>query len=120
MNKKIQVTFEIEIEKLPWLRDFLLDDPAPKNQPAAKEVTKEATPVKVNTETVKAKEPEQLTLFDEPKKVTQTDIRAVAAKLVKSGKGSALDALFKKFGATKLSDLAEEKYADFLAALEEV
>ena len=105
MHKKIQVTFEIEIEKLPWLRDFLLDDPAPKSQPAAKEA---------------AKEPERLAPFDASKKVTQTDIRAVAAKLVKSGKGSALDALFKKFGATKLSDLAEEKYVDFLAALEEV
>ena len=113
MNKKIQVTFEIEIEKLPRLQEFLLDSPAPKNQPTAKDTIKEAEPAM-------PKEPEQLTLFDEAAKVTQTDIRAVAAKLVKAGRGSELNALFKKFGATKLSDLPEEKYAEFLAALEEV
>ena len=109
MNKKIQVTFEIDVARLPALQAFFSEARAGS-----------ATPTKTKP-TAKKDEPEQLTVFDEPvKKITQTDIRVVAAKLVKSGKGSVLDALFKKFGATKLSDLAEEKYADFLTALEEI
>lgn len=111
MNKKIQVTFEIEIARLPELQAFFS-----KSEPNV------ATPA-----------PERLTFFDNApannqqetptpsvQAVTKTEIRAAAAKLVKTGRAAALDQLFKKYSATKLSDLPEARYAEFLKELEEL
>lgn len=57
---------------------------------------------------------------DEDKAPSLTDVRAVALKLSKAGKQTQLKEIFAKYGAAKLSDIAEEHYADLMADLEAV
>ncbi|MDR1600281.1 MAG: hypothetical protein LBS11_10510 [Oscillospiraceae bacterium] len=52
--------------------------------------------------------------------VTLTDVREAALKLSKSGKQETLKAIFEKYGAKKLSDIAEERFPALLADLESV
>lgn len=109
MNQKIKVSFEIEVENLPKLNSFF-------NEIWSKNPVEKTEP----TELVEKAEPKESVAQNTQSTVSQTDIRTAAAKLVKSNRGKELNALFKTFGATKLSDLPEEKYADFLTALEEL
>lgn len=48
------------------------------------------------------------------KKVSLEDVRAVLAKLSQHGKTAEVKALIVKFGANKLSELDESKYAELL------
>lgn len=83
--------------------------------------------------------PGQLSLFDSPpepsaepkpetavqpeapeeKKITKTDIRAVASKLAKAGKQETLAAIFAKFGCKKLSDF-DSRQEDYPALMREL
>lgn len=74
---------------------------------AAKEAPKE--PAEAETETE-----------NETPAISLTDVRAVALKLSKAGKQTQLKEIFAKYGAAKLSDIAEEHYADLMADLEAV
>lgn len=56
---------------------------------------------------------------DEAPVVSLTDVRAVALKLSKAGKQTTLKKIFAKYGASKLSDISAEHYADLLADLED-
>lgn len=51
--------------------------------------------------------------------VSLTDVRATALKLSKAGKQATLKKIFAKYGASKLSDISVERYADLLADLED-
>lgn len=52
-----------------------------------------------------------------PKKVSKTDVRAVATALSKAGKREALSAIFAEFGGKKLSDIKEEDYPALMERL---
>lgn len=54
---------------------------------------------------------------EEQKALTLTDVRAVALKLSKAGKSDTLKEIFAKFGATKLSEVPEENYAELMEEL---
>lgn len=53
----------------------------------------------------------------EPKKVSKTDVRAVATALSKAGKREELSAIFAEFGGKKLSDIKEEDYPALMERL---
>lgn len=53
----------------------------------------------------------------EPKKVSKTDVRAVATALSKAGKREELSAIFAEFGGKKLSDIKEEDYPTLMERL---
>lgn len=55
---------------------------------------------------------------EQEKKITLTELRAAATKITKEGKRTALPALFKKYGADKLSGVKEEDYAALLEDIE--
>lgn len=55
---------------------------------------------------------------EEKQKITLTDVRAVCLKLSKSGRQAELKEAFSKFGAKKLSDIAEENYAALMVELD--
>ena len=52
-----------------------------------------------------------------PKKVSKTDVRAVATALSKAGKREELSAIFAEFGGKKLSDIKEEDYPALMERL---
>lgn len=52
--------------------------------------------------------------FEPSKKIGLEDVRAVLAKLSQYGKTAEVKDLITKYGGTKLSDVAEEKYEDLL------
>lgn len=54
----------------------------------------------------------------EPRKVSKTDVRAVATALSKAGKRDKLSAIFAEFGGKKLSDIKEEDYPALMEKLE--
>ena len=54
----------------------------------------------------------------EPRKIEMADVRAIALKLSKAKKQAELKKIFAKYGATKLSDITEEKYPELMADLE--
>ena len=56
-------------------------------------------------------------LGPEPKKVSKTDVRAVATALSKAGKREELSAIFAEFGGKKLSDIKEEDYPALMERL---
>lgn len=60
-------------------------------------------------------ESEKTSPSDAPNK---TDVRAVALKLSKAGKQDVLKAIFAKYGADKLSGVAEERYPELMKDLE--
>ena len=51
--------------------------------------------------------------------ITLTDVRSIALKLSKAGKQKLLKEIFAKYGAEKLSEIAEEDYANLKNDLEE-
>lgn len=51
--------------------------------------------------------------------VTLTDVRSIALNLSKAGKQKLLKEIFAKYGAEKLSEIAEEDYANLKNDLEE-
>ena len=53
----------------------------------------------------------------ESKKVSKTDVRAVATALSKAGKREELSAIFAEFGGKKLSDIKEEDYPALMERL---
>lgn len=57
-------------------------------------------------------------LKPDAKKVSKTDVRAVATALSKAGKREALSAIFAEFGGKKLSDIKEEDYPALMEKLE--
>lgn len=56
----------------------------------------------------------------EPEQPKLEDVRKVLAEISRSGKTAEMKALLERFGATKLSDIASEKYSALLAAAEEI
>lgn len=52
-----------------------------------------------------------------PKKVSKTDVRAIATALSKAGKREELAAIFAEFGGKKLSDIKEEDYPALMERL---
>lgn len=52
------------------------------------------------------------------KKVSKTDVRAVATALSKAGKREQLSKIFAEFGGKKLSDIKEEDYPALMEKLE--
>ena len=70
-------------------------------------------------------------LFDSPaespsepqapeKKLTLFDVRSALADLSRQGKTSQVHDLIRDFGATKLSEIPEDRFADLLAAAKEL
>lgn len=78
-------------------------DPKPADKPEA-EASATATTSSKKSETTK--------------KVSKTDVRAVATALSKAGKREALSAIFAEFGGKKLSDIKEEDYPTLMEKLE--
>ena len=76
--------------------------PAPKAAPPAKPAPKAAPPAKA-----------------ESGAPTLSNAVATATKLVSSGKTSVVKAALETVGAARVSELSEDKIADFLSALEE-
>lgn len=56
---------------------------------------------------------------DTPAAPSKTDVRAVALKLSKAGQQDKLKEIFSKYGADKLSDIAESDYPTLMKDLEE-
>lgn len=114
----MQLTLNIDMtpENLEKLKVFCEDTKAaPDKKPAAKTTTSKATKTKAE-----AKEQESTTeepKTSETKNITLTDVRAVALKLSKAGRSDLLKEIFAKFGATKLSEVPEDKYADLMEEL---
>jgi hypothetical protein len=80
---------------------------------APKKIIKKATePIE---ETPEESITEQLTI----PAVSKQDVRALALKLSKAKKQDTLKEIFSKYGATKLSEIAEEDYASLLEDLQE-
>lgn len=52
------------------------------------------------------------------RKVSKTDVRAIATALSKAGKREQLSAIFAEFGGKKLSDIKEEDYPALMEKLE--
>ena len=78
--------------------------PAPKAAPPAKPAPKAAPPAKAEAESGSP---------------TLSDAVAAATKLVSSGKTSVVKSALETVGAARVSELSEDKIADFLSALEE-
>ena len=78
--------------------------PAPKAAPPAKPAPKAAPPAQAEA------------LAGSP---TLSDAVAAATKLVSSGKTSVVKSALETVGAARVSELSEDKIADFLSALEE-
>jgi hypothetical protein len=55
-----------------------------------------------------------------PVAVTLEDVRGVLAKLSQGGKAAEVKGLISKFGAAKLTEIPADKYADVLAAAQEL
>lgn len=90
--------------------------------PAKKSTRKDKTAAAPKETPVEPTEPEEIPeaeTEDEAPAVSLTDVRAVALKLSKAGKQTTLKKIFAKYGASKLSDISAEHYADLLADLED-
>lgn len=125
---QITLTLDLTAENLDKLKVFCQETGA---APAAKTTEKKAT-VKTTTKpetTTKTEATEEAPQATErkaapgdnkdieQKAVTLTDVRAVALKLSKAGKSGVLKEIFAKFGATKLSEVPEENYAELMEEL---
>lgn len=80
-------------------------------KPAATPAASEAAPVEAAAPAPAAASPSEVTL---------EQVRAKLASLSQAGKAADVKALIATFGASKLTDIAAEKYADVLAAAEEI
>ena len=122
MNK-ITITLEVEAEELNRVLEALSGG-EPKPKKAAK-ITQLPEP-KPELESASAPEPVNIpdpipddTAPWEVPAVTKTDIRKAALALSKAGKQDALQAVYAKYGAEKLSDFTDESlYAQVLKDLE--
>lgn len=112
---QITLTLDLTAENLDKLKVFCQETGAV-STPAQ---TEKKTTTKA-TKTEPKQEPEQKSESEkkeEPKALTLTDVRAVALKLSKAGKSDVLKEIFAKFGATKLSEVPEENYAELMEEL---
>jgi hypothetical protein len=65
--------------------------------------------------------PEEKTTLKEPEKeITLEEVRAKLAALSQSGKQAQVKALISKFGASKLTDIPKEKYAELMKEAEAI
>ena len=88
--------------------------------PTAADTDKTSAAAKNEGETVKESaggKPDVSPSDPSPKKVSKTDVRAVATALSKAGKREALSAIFAEFGGKKLSDIKEEDYPALMERL---
>jgi len=88
-----------------------------KSQPVEKAAPK-PTPKPQKTETIKAPETPSESI-DAASEISLTDVRAIALKLSKAGGQAALQKIFAKHGAKKLSDVQQTEYPALMADLEE-
>lgn len=85
---------------------------------------KKTSSTKPNTDKAKGAAPDTLAAKSEPettgktKAPNKTDVRAVALKLSKAGKQDELKEIFAKYGADKLSGVAESDYPALMKDLE--
>ncbi len=89
--------------------------------PAKKSARKDKKAAASKEAPAESAEPEEIPEAEDANEapaVTMTDVRAVALKLSKAGKQATLKKIFAKYGASKLSDISAEHYADLLADLE--
>lgn len=109
---KITITMDLTAENLNKLRALLPDAQIP-GQLSMFDSSSEA-PVEPKSAAKSEEAP-----ASEEKKITKTDIRAVAAKLSKAGKQEELAAIFAKFGCKKLSDF-DSRQEDYPALMKEL
>lgn len=99
------------------------EEPAPQEAPAkkAKAAKTAATPAPAEQAPAEPAAPTTNTQAapSEPT-VTLEQVRAKLATLSQAGKAPAVKELLKKFGATKLTDVAADHFAELLAAAEEL
>lgn len=106
------------VESSPQVEAPAVKAEAKKRKPAqevAQEVTQEATP----SPAAAAAEPAAPAPEVKPK-VALEDVRKKLAALSHEGKAAQVKALLTNFGASKLTDVAAERYAELLAAAEEL
>ena len=114
---QITLTLDLTAENLDKLKVFCQETGAA-STPAQTE--KKTTTKATKTEPKQESEPKQQAepeKTEEQKTLTLTDVRAVALKLSKAGKSDTLKEIFAKFGATKLSEVPEENYAELMEEL---
>ena len=83
----------------------------PKEEPTIKSKEVETPKEKIET----SKEKVEI-LNQEIKEITLQEVRGVLTSLSENGKRSQVKALIKKFGATKITEIPKEKYAELLKA----
>lgn len=125
---QLTVTFDLTAENLEKLKAFcqetgvetvskkstVKDKKEDKKTKAVKQTTEKET----KAETVKPEELEQETQNNSAaKRLTTTDVRAVALKISKAGMSDTLKDIFKKFGASKLSEISEDRYDELMTEL---
>ena len=132
---QITITFDFTPEALEALKPFAASLSALSNgvslqsehsAPGTQENEKEDAPkkeVKKTTAKDKKAADKKEEKTEEPETaepaVTLTDVRSIALKLSKAGKQKLLKEIFAKYGAEKLSEIAEEDYANLKNDLEE-
>ena len=125
---QLTVTFDLTAENLEKLKAFCQEAGAEtvSKKPAVKDkkeeqkakAAKQTAEKEAKAGAVKTEEPEQETKNNAAvKPLTTTDVRAVALKISKAGMSDTLKDIFKKFGASKLSEVPEERYNDLMAEL---
>jgi hypothetical protein len=125
---QITLTLDLTAENLDKLKVFCQETgaapaQAEKKAPATKAVAKtaKAEPKQEAKEEPATEAPkEEAPAAEETKEenpLTLTDVRAVALKLSKAGKSDVLKDIFKKFGATKLSEVPADKYGELMQEL---
>ena len=79
-----------------------------------KEDNEKTTEEKKNTKAAKEEKPLEKEDKSEKQPITIEEVRSKLAKLSQEGKQADVKALITKFGASKLSDIPTEKYAELL------
>ena len=59
-------------------------------------------------------------LIEEPPKIKLEDVRAVLADISRAGKTAEMKELLSRFGASKLSDIPEDKYPELLTEAKKI
>lgn len=117
---QITLTLDLTTENLDKLKVFCQETGAAPAQTEKKAPAKQTAKTEAKQEPEQKAEPEKKAeekKTDEKKALTLTDVRAVALKLSKAGKSETLKEIFAKFGATKLSEVPEDKYAELMEEL---
>lgn len=118
--QQLTLTLDLTAENLEKLKVFCQETGAETvvKKSVTKEKKEEPKTKAKQTETKETKttapKPEQETTA---KILTKTDVRAVALKLSKAGMSDTLKDIFAKFGASKLSEVPEERYNDLMDEL---